>query len=108
MLEEKPSLFPEGLSVPRELQSEHKTACRMLTSGRSLVFVVRATRNDLEHFVEKRPPPRNAEATLLLDDASALFTNERVVSVDLAGEPHPALGDEFQRVGFGFALRQSH
>jgi hypothetical protein len=44
----------------------------------------------------------------LLPGQTALFTYERVVSVDLAGEPHPAMREEFQSVGFDFTLRQLH
>jgi hypothetical protein len=46
-----------------------------------------------------------AEADLLPDDASALFTNERIVSVDLAGDSRPAPREIFQNLSFIFTLR---
>jgi hypothetical protein len=41
----------------------------------------------------------------LLPDYAALFTHERVVSVDLASKSCPAGGDISQNLGFMLALR---
>jgi hypothetical protein len=51
--------------------------------------------------VGRRPPTETA----LLPDYAALFTHERVVSVDLASKSCPARGDISQNLGFMLALR---
>jgi hypothetical protein len=42
---------------------------------------------------------------LLLDAASAVFTNERIVSVDLAGKSRPAGGEISQNLSLRFTGR---
>src|SRR6266436_3089642 len=53
----------------------------------------------------KRPP---TEAVLLPGYAAALFTHERVVSVNLASKSRPAASENFQSMGFSLTLRQFH
>jgi hypothetical protein len=45
-------------------------------------------------------------AALLPDGAATLFTNERIVSVDLAGESRPAHREISKNLSFRFTLRQ--
>jgi hypothetical protein len=51
---------------------------------------------------------RQPRRPLLPDDAAALFANERIVSVDLAGKSRPATREIFQSLGFSLTLRQFH
>jgi hypothetical protein len=53
---------------------------------------------------EKRLP---TEAALLLDDA-ALFTHQRVVSVNLAGKSRQCTSDKPQSIAFSLTPRQFH
>lgn len=48
------------------------------------------------------------EAALLPGYAVALFTHERVVSVNLASKSRPAASEIFQSMGFSLTLRQFH
>ena len=50
---------------------------------------------------------RPIEAALLLVDA-AMFTHERVVSVNLACKSRPSTSEIFQNLGFSLILRQFH
>jgi hypothetical protein len=64
-----------------------------------------------ESILVSKPPqrywPKSAtrRCALLSDGAAVLFTFERVVSVDLAGQSRPARGEIFQNLGFSFTLR---
>jgi hypothetical protein len=51
----------------------------------------------------KRP---RTEAALLPDGAATVFTNERIVSVELAGESRPGHREIFKNLSFRFTLRQ--
>jgi hypothetical protein len=46
-----------------------------------------------------------AEAGLSLSADAALFTNKRVVPVNLAGKSRPAMGDISQKLGLSFDRR---
>jgi hypothetical protein len=46
----------------------------------------------------------NTAPALLLPNYAALFTCERIVSIDLAGESRPAREDISQNLGFSFIL----
>jgi hypothetical protein len=85
-----------------------RRASRSVTSKRGVysrgVLLVDAARNDLEHFVGKGRCRRRRKR-LLPDAASAVFTNEHIVSVDLAGKSRPATREIFQSLGFNLTLR---
>jgi hypothetical protein len=81
--------------------------CKTLESMR--YFILSLAAHNLAYKSQRLlvvwPGSANWGGALLPDDAAALFTHQRVVSVDLAGKSRPARGEISQNLGFSFTLR---
>ncbi len=102
MRRESPSLH-DGLGISSNLRCQPRSLtlrpCLPCPRPRATILSI-SSGNGRCSGMRKRP--------CLPTTASALFTNERVVSVDLAGKSRPARCEISQNLGLRFTVRRAH